>query len=101
MVETLWYYDGDKLQIDKEKNIVYLWYDYKDEYEEWFKIELSESSFNKYLNNEITAYDILTQGETSLFHRNYSTLNDTKFNKIIDFSKFEMPTKDSYLNIYN
>ena len=97
MVETLLYYDGDKLQVDEEENIIYAWYDYFDDYEEWFKVDIDSKRITAYLDGKISLYEILITGKTSLFKRRYSDLKDYDFEEITNFDNFEMPTKDSYL----
>ena len=98
-IETLLYYDGEKLQFDKINNIIYAWYDYAIDYEIWFKIKLDKENIDLYLSSKKSLYDILIEGETYLFKRNYLESFDYDFEKISDFSKLEMPTKDSFLNL--
>jgi len=98
MVETLMYYDGEKLQIDRYNHIVYVWYDDIIDYEAWFQIKLNKEDFHAYLDNKKSLYDILLLGDTYIFKRDVLECYDFDFEKVLNFDMYDLPDKDSFLN---
>lgn len=92
------YYDGSKLQIDLNNNRILAWYDYFNDYEEWFLINLEKDLFLNYLSNEISLFDIMQKGKVNSVKRYYSeynTLNDMRHIELFD--RYELPDNDALL----
>lgn len=94
------YYDGVKLQVDLDNNIVLAWYDEKASYEEWFYIHLKKNILVKYLSNKLSLLDIMQEGSVDLVYRDYNNYNLLTFAKNITASNrldYELPDSDSFL----
>jgi len=94
------YYDGVKLQVDLDNNIVLAWYDEKASCEEWFCIRLQKDMLVKYLSNKLSLLDIILEGKVDLVYRDYDNYNLLTFSKNIMASNrldYELPDSDSFL----
>lgn len=92
------YYDGSKLQVDLKNNRVLAWYDYENNYEEWFLINIKKDLLIKYLSNELSLLDILYKGLVYSCKRYYDKYNQiTKIKQLTSFDAYEMPDNDAFL----
>lgn len=92
------HYDGSKLQVDLDDNHILAWYDYENNHEEWFLIDLKKELLIQYLSNKISLFDILHAGIVHSVQREYNDYNSLKrMRQLVSFNNYELPDKDALL----
>ena len=96
--EVLIWYDGPKMYVDKNKEILLSWYqDFPEE--KWFLVKNSKG-IKEYIKNQKTLRDLLLEGETFLAIYDF---NKDKYIVIKKLSQqelkknFVLPSKNSFL----
>jgi len=88
-------YDGVKQEVNLDKNILLLWYDYKDSYEEWFFIEAKRNILEKYLSNEIGILTLMKKSRIKIVHRYYENYNSiVTTSEVLDLNKTDKELPD-------